>query len=726
MRKNTRPILKNLLIGVIVLTFFTPVSFIAQAHETTDANAISTLYTFSPPTTSKITLGTHTYDQIFLTNAPVTGGVGEPKLPVKGAYLLLPPGTTVDHISVTGQKELFGSGFQIVPCGKPIPIGMNVIAPLPTPDPTIYTSTSLFPESLYTLVGVYQCKGYTIAVLELHPVQYRPSTGEIYYFTTMTVTITEKADTNVNKLYRGLSQDRQDVLNMIDNPSVISTYQTLTAPSPLTETYNLLILTTDQLKSGFEPLATAHDAAGIKTIIKTLTDVGGSTPEDIRSYVRTAYQNWGISYLLLGGDADVVPARILWVRGMDENTTPYEDYLPADHYFGCLDGTYNYDNDGKWGEPTDGDNGGDVDLIAEVYVGRACVGSPTEVSNFVTKTLPFINPTRTLATVSMVGEYLGDYGIASFGDNYVEQLINGSSDDGYTTVGVPASQYQIDRLYEQTWPGFNPSNPWNTGWPPSEIVNRFNNGVLIINHLGHANYDYNMRLENADVDALSNDQTCFVYSQGCMSGGFDNPEGYDCIAEHYTVKTSHAAFAGIWNARYGFFWSYSTDGDSQRFHRQFWDAIFGENITAIGHANQDSKEDNLFMITRSCMRWVYYETNLFGDPTISFGTPSPQPELTIQSIYGGFGSVSATILNNGTLPADSVDWSITVHGGIFKRINVTTLGTIPTLGNGNETTVKTDKFLFGLGTIAIEVNARYADPVTTSGFIIGPFVIISS
>lgn len=91
MRKNTRPILKNLLIGVIVLTFFTPVSFIAQAHETTDANAISTLYTFSPPTTSKITLGTHTYDQIFLTNAPVTGGVGEPKLPVKGP---LPPSST--------------------------------------------------------------------------------------------------------------------------------------------------------------------------------------------------------------------------------------------------------------------------------------------------------------------------------------------------------------------------------------------------------------------------------------------------------------------------------------------------------------------------------------------------------------------------------------------------------------------------------------------------------
>ena len=41
---------------------------------------------------------------------------------------------------------------------------------------------------------------------------------------------------------------------------------------------------------------------------------------------------------------------------MDEDTTPYETYLPSDLYYSCLDGTYNYDGDDRWGEPTDGDN----------------------------------------------------------------------------------------------------------------------------------------------------------------------------------------------------------------------------------------------------------------------------------------------------------------------------------------------------------------------------------
>ena len=113
--------------------------------------------------------------------------------------------------------------------------------------------------------------------------------------------------------------------------------------------------------------------------------------------------------------------------------------------------------------------------------------------------------------------------------------------------------------------------------------------------------------------SLSNSDPHFVYSQGCMSGGFDHG---DCIAEYFTIKTDNAAFAVIMNARYGWGVRGSTDGASQRYHRQFWDAIFGEEILEIGKANHDSKEDNINRIRQPCMRWCYYQTNLFGDPTL--------------------------------------------------------------------------------------------------------------
>jgi hypothetical protein len=562
----------------------------------------------------------------------------------------------------------------------------------------------------------------------LYPVQYLPLTGDLFYYSTMTVTVTLTKETFENAMYRSLPQDSNELLTKIDNPEIVDTYQELSPSMLMINQYDLLILTTDSLKSGFIPLAVQHNATGTRTIVRTLSDVGGNTPENIRDYIRTAYTTWGIRYVLLGGDADVVPAKMLWVEGMDENVTPYETEMPADLYYACLDGTYNYDGDEKWGELHDGEKGSDVDLIAEVYVGRACVDNTEEVDNFVQKTVEYLSrpPGETyFGDATFAGEYLGDYGIASFAGTTLNQLINGSSENGFTTVGIPASSYIIDKLYDENYPGFDPNNPWGTGWPKEELINRINNGVHLINHDGHANYEYNMRMNTGDVNGLTNnDKFCFVYSQGCMSGGFDNPEGGDCIAEYFTVKNTHGAFAGIWNARYGFFWSYSTDGDSQRYHRQFWDAVFGEKIKEIGRANHDSKEDNLFLIQRSCMRWCYYETNLFGDPAVAFVNASEQkPQLSISSVKGGVGVVQASIVNEGDVPVSNIPWSISISGGLFGFINISSEGSFAALGVGNTMTIQPEKTPFGFGKISIKINVKYAEEWNGMGFVLGPFVL---
>jgi hypothetical protein len=284
------------------------------------------------------------------------------------------------------------------------------------------------------------------------------------------------------------------------------------------------------------------------------------------------------------------------------------------------------------------------------------VGNLNEVGYFVDKTISYMqSDDEYLDKVLLAGEYLGDYGIATWGGNYLDQLIDGSNDDGYTTVGIPSDVYIIDTLYDR-----------DGDWSKSDIMALINDGVHIINHLGHSYYYYNMKMENGDVYSLINDDYCFIYSQGCMAGGFD--EG-DCIAEHFTAKSQNGAFAAIMNARYGWFWSYSTDGDSQRFHRQFWDAVFDEDMPEIGRANQDSKEDNLYIIGRSCIRWVYYELNLFGDPSLAFfKDPHAHPDIEIGNVTGGFG-VEAMIKNTGDADATGVEWTITVTGGIFDLIN---------------------------------------------------------
>jgi hypothetical protein len=683
-------------------------SSLAVAERRDNSNQIVMNYSFEQPIIEKINIENTIYDEVVLPGVSSTGNPGEPCLPIKGSYILLPQGSTVDSITITtSEKMCLGDGFFVKPVGEIVPLSKRDSVSLPTPDEKIYSSSNEFPGDLFTEVGVYWFRGYKILVLDLYPVQYIPTSGELFYYTDMTVSIKLSIDGTINPLYRGFEKDRLEVINKVDNPKAVTTY---TQPDmhPV-DSYDLLILTTDGLKDGFETLKNAHDYEGITTVIKTLSDVGGSTPEDIREYIGDAYTDWGIDYVLIGGDDGVVPAKILWVYGLDEGTTPYSTYMPSDLYYGCLDGPYNYDGDNKWGEPTDGEGGGDVDLFAEVYVGRACVDNLADVNNFVTKTVSYINEDpedEYFKQVCLAGEYLGNYGVSSWGGNHLDQLIDGCSDDGYTTVGIPSDEYTINILYDREWPGNN--------WPKSEIMNIISNNVLVVNHDGHAYYGYNLKMDISDVDDLTNDKYCFIYSHGCMSGGFDNPDGYDCIAEHFTVKTENAAFAVIMNARYGWFWSYSTDGDSQRFNREFWDAVFDEDMPEIGRANQDSKEDNLHIIGRSCIRWCYYQLNLLGDPSLAFfKDPHAHPDIEIGDVTGGFG-VETMIKNTGDADATGVEWTITVTGGIFDLINKTFSGTIPELVVDEEATVNSDIFL-GLGKINITITAECNEGSFTDG-----------
>ena len=497
---------------VALITCLMICSVAVQSNQVSMDQDVKRTYSFTNPSLETIDIAGTIYDRVTLDDCYPAGSAGEPKIPSKGVFLLLPPESMVSGIEITtGEKIVLGSGFNVEPTSQAIPISQTEDIPIPVPNEAIYNSNSAYPGKLFTQVGVQCFRGYQILVLLLHPVQYNPVTGELFYYTSLEVSVHTVETSIQSALYRGLSQDTREVQQKVDNPEMTLKYDQKYISSPASfENYDLLIITTDALKTGFEPLKEAHDATGVATVIKTLTDIGGSDLESIRNYIRDAYTDWGVKYVLIGGDDNVVPAPILWVSGMDENVTYYEDTMPADLYYACLDGPYNYDSDGYWGEPHDGTDGGDVDLMAEVYVGRACVGTTAEVNNFVTKTVAYINRDVNdpyLKKICLAAEYLGDYGIASYGGTYMDQLVNGSTDDGYTTVGISADDYEINKLYDS--PSYD--------WPPSAIISVINNGVHVINHLGHANEVYNMKIDTSDVDALTNpsNRTCFIYSQGC-------------------------------------------------------------------------------------------------------------------------------------------------------------------------------------------------------------------
>ena len=279
-------------IKVVSISAFLFVSmFTATITATSEqsADSITMTYSFPTPVISKISLGENVYDQLIIQGAPCSGNTGEPLLPTKGAYLLLPSDTKVDSITITGEKTFVGSGFTIVPCGAPIPLIPGAPNIIPQPNQVLYQSSQEFPGQLSSEVGVYQFRGYSILVLMLFPAQYIPMTGDVFYYPTMTVTVTLTQQPHTNVMYRDFSQDRTELLSKIDNPLVEISYKKPIQSTMLSDQYDLLILTTDALKNSFLPLAEQHNATGTRTIIRTLSDVEGNTPEDIRAYLLTGH-----------------------------------------------------------------------------------------------------------------------------------------------------------------------------------------------------------------------------------------------------------------------------------------------------------------------------------------------------------------------------------------------------------------------------------------------------
>ena len=588
----------------LMLVLLTPALALGQSA-VSGAQRLTVDYTFDRPELTTVKHVDQSYDRLVMPGCPNGGLPGQPALPATGARILLPYGAEAASVRVVpGQKISLGDGYRLEPVARPVRLSADpaTVGP-PTPDPLIYSSNQPFPGARFENLGTQQFRGYRMLTLKLQPVQYVPASGELSYYTTLTV-IVETADAGQPvSLFRGLAGDQTEALAKVDNPQAAASYPTAEVRGD--RSYDLLILTTSTLAGAFQPLKDYHDANGILTEIHTTDEVGSTSPDAVRDYIRDRYINDAITYVIIGADDDIIPAKDLYVEAWSGGDV--ESAMPGDVYFACLDGTWNYDGDSYWGEPTDGEGGGDVDLVAEVYVGRASVGNTTEATRFVNKTIWYLNNQHSQTDkVLLVGEYLGFGGPADYAGDTLDELVDGSSAHGYTTVGIPSDIYTIDKLYERDWPG--------NSWPQSELVSRINSGVHILNHLGHGSPDYALKLYDSDImSQLTTDDLCFVYSQTCLAGHFD---GTDCWAEYMNIKTDNGGFAVIMNARYGFGEFNSTDGPSQRFDRELWDAVFSEGLEELGAANQDSKEDNLYRINEDCMRWCTYELNLFGDPTV--------------------------------------------------------------------------------------------------------------
>ena len=592
-------------------------------------------YNFSTPLYSSVEIFNDEYARLHLEELPLSGREGEPCIPVKPLRILLPESTTVEKITVdvSEVKILEIDDFNSIELGamthsfsrQPIELEYKSITPN-------YNINELYPSYHYKNLGIQYFRGYAILHINLYPVQYLGKTNSLYYYDEISVEV-ETKETSRNLLFRGDAEE--DIIKMVENAEVLTSYGNDNSFNYNgADNYDYIIITTEGLKNSsgeytFDDLLNFRESQGLSCTYKTVEEIydeyiGVDDAEKIRNFIKYAYMNWGTTWVLIGGDVGTVPIRELYdIDGKE----PDETDMTSDLYYQCLDGDYNYDGDEYWGEKYDGINGEGIDLYAEVYIGRAPVDNFDDVSFFVEKTLAYENSDWTIDNYLKRHLSAGEMvwpGNGGYGSGYVERCIDRCFDYGQDTYGIPSSKYSIIELYER-----------DMSWTYLDAIDEINQGVHIINHVGHGSMNAAMKISIYDIPNLNNfGKYGLFYSQACHSGKL---EGRDqCIAEKWVLEEKKGGFAAIMNTGYGYGSLVDYDGADNRYAREFFDALFSphEQISRIGKANQDSKEDNFYRLEDDNMYHVYYDTLLFGDPYVEIkGAEDTKADFTWQPSY---------------------------------------------------------------------------------------------
>jgi len=390
--------------------------------------------------------------------------------------------------------------------------------------------------------------------------------------------------------------------------------------------YNYLIICSSKYDTVFERLKNWKMKRGFKTKIYNTEYIfanssGRDDAEKLRNFIKTEYESSGIEYLLLCGDRGTVPVRKLYFMECGAGYYPDEDSIPADIYYTNLEGDFDFDKDGTYGEMEDS-----CDLTPELCGGRILFDTiyygPSPIVDRI------ISYEQTKET-----EHL-QRGIFSGMVLWNPPYTPGGEAKNIIINDIVPSWFHIKKFYE---------SEGHSG--KSDILDSIDMGYGIFNHNGHGSFkgiwvDTMTSISRGDATGLTNGmKTGMFYSIGCWVGAFDRDNttySLHSIAENLQDSPT-GGFVSIYaNSRYG--WGapgYPGWGVSDVLDYKFFKLLFSLDNKEAGSLLNKLKlmiaplsdEPNLY-------RWHLYEINYFGDPSTYLYTRNPDSIFASLSVVG--------------------------------------------------------------------------------------------
>ncbi|MBI3871613.1 MAG: T9SS type A sorting domain-containing protein [candidate division Zixibacteria bacterium] len=149
-----------------------------------------------------------------------------------------------------------------------------------------------------------------------------------------------------------------------------------------------VVVTTEAFAATVRPLVEWKARRGVAAGLATVESITAQYPAvdaaaSIREYLKDAYAQ-GLEWVVLAGDETVVPIRYAYAGLTPYSGDPYELQI-CDLYYGELDGNWDADGDGVWGEQV----GDQAQLYPELYVGRLPFANVADARAIIAKIIAY-------------------------------------------------------------------------------------------------------------------------------------------------------------------------------------------------------------------------------------------------------------------------------------------------------------------------------------------------
>ncbi|MFK5855496.1 MAG: C25 family cysteine peptidase, partial [Bacteroidota bacterium] len=504
-----------------------------------------------------------------------------------------------------------------------------------------YTVNSFYPSELGSLRSPYIVRDYRAQTVLIQPIQYNPVTKVLRVYYDITLELFENGTSNINIISNDnpittIDESFNDIYahHFLNYDNITSRY------TPVEEMGNMLIISYADFMDEMQPFIDWKIKSGTAVEIVDVATIGGTY--DIEQYIENYYNDNGLTYVLLVGDAAQVPTSN---AGGNDSDVKYSYIVGSDHY-------------------------------PDLFIGRFSAETEAHVVTQVTRVLNYEqNP------ISEPGWYSEIIGVASNqgpgDDNEYDYQHNRNIN---TTL--------LDFTYTSAYEFYDGSQGGNdaTGNPtPSMVSDALNTGASIINYTGHGSeFAWSTSgFSNSHVNNLTNNgKLPFIFSVACVNGNFVD---FTCFAEAWMRAENNgeptgaiATFMSTINQS----WNPPMRGQDEM--NDIISEIYSDNIKRTFGGIAMNGCMNMNDVYGSAGDEMTDTWTIFGDPSLEIRTAAPQVMMVTHadSLFLGASSMNITCDADGALATLSMNGeilgSVTVEGGA-ATITFDELGTIGTM-----------------------------------------------